>query len=465
MDVVDRHQRLTADQFDAAVGTAATRLLAAGIGVGDAVLLVAGNEVAGVVAYRAILHVGAVAVVLDRKAGSADVEHARRAIEVRLVVAGGDLDALVAPPWEGPASDPVAVPDDAPATVLFTSGTTSRPKAVVHTRATLAATTDNFVRIVDAGRDEGKSLVALLVSPLTSSAGICQVHLAARVGGTLVLEDRFEPEATLVLAHDVGANFLGGAPVIAERLLDAAVATGRGLPPMTMALGGALLPRPVLELATDRFGVRIARVYGSSEAPNFSGSLPSDDREARLGDDGALMPGNEVRIGSSEHPEEGLVRGPCVFVGYLDPDDNAAAFEDGWFRTGDKLDVRDGRITVTGRIKEIVNRNGLKISLHEVDDALHGLPGVAEFACFGVPDDATGERLCVAVRALDDEAVTLADVVAHLQRVGLATRKLPEQLVRWDEPLPRTASGKIVRARLATGSAGRPTEVASHRAK
>jgi len=326
----------------------------------------------------------------------------------------------------------------------------------VHSRSTLAATTDNFVRIV--GADE--TLVALLVSPLTSSAGVCQVHLTQRVGGTLVLEDRFDPEASLAFMHDAGANFLGGAPVIAERLLDAAVATGTGMPPMTMALGGALLPRPVLELATDRFGVQVARVYGSSEAPNFSGSLPSDDRTTRLGDDGALMAGNEVRIGSSEHPEEGMLHGPCVFLRYLDAADNAAAFEDGWYRTGDTLEVRDGRVTVTGRIKEIVNRNGLKLSLHEIDDALTGLEGAVELACFGALDADTGERLCVAVRTREGATLTLADVSAHLERAGIARRKFPEQLVIWDEPLPRTESGKIVRARLATGSAGRPAESA-----
>lgn len=470
--VRDRRGGLTHAQLDATVGTAAGRLVAAGVVPGDAVVLVSGNEVAGVVAYHAFLRIGAVAVVLDRRCGPADVTHALGALDVRLAVVpaaerdrllGGhaiavvDLDDLVEPAGDdevpGPATE---VSDDAPATVVFTSGTTSRPKGVVHSRATLAATTDNFVRIVDA--DE--SLVAFLVSPLTSSAGICQVHLAARVGGTLVLEDRFEPEATLAFLHEVGANFLGGAPVIAERLLDAAVATGAGMPPMTMALGGALLPRPVLELATDRFGVQVARVYGSSEAPNFSGSLPSDDRAARLADDGALMPGNEVRIGSREHPEEGLVRGPCVFLGYLDADDNAAAFEDGWYRTGDTLEVREGRVTVTGRIKEIVNRNGLKLSLHEIDDALSGLAGAAEVACFAAPDADTGERLCVAVRPRAGATIGLADVSAHLRAAGVATRKFPETLVVWDEPLPRTESGKIVRARLATGSAGRPTRVA-----
>ena len=473
--VADRHRRLTQAELDAAVVAAAARLIGAGVGPGDAVLLVAGNEVAGVVAYLAILWSGAVAVVLDRRCGPADVTHALGALPVRLavvraderarlladaVVASLDLDDVGNPaaPADGgvPLASAAPVHHDAPATVLFTSGTTSRPKGVMHSRATIAATTDNFVRIV--GADE--SLVAFLVSPLTSSAGICQVHLTQRVGGTLVLEDRFEPEATLAFMHEVGANFLGGAPVIAERLLDAAVATGTGMPLMTMALGGALLPRPVLELATDRFGVQVARVYGSSEAPNFSGSLPSDDRATRLGDDGALMPGNEVRIGSSAHPEEGMLRGPCVFLGYLDADDNAVAFEDGWYRTGDTLEVRDGRVTVTGRIKEIVNRNGLKLSLHEIDDALTGLEGAAEVACFGVPDADTGERLCVAVRTRDAAPLTLADVSACLERAGVARRKFPEQLVIWDEPLPRTESGKIVRARLATGSAGRPSESA-----
>ena len=479
--VRDRRGGLTHAQLDGAVGTAVGRLVAAGIGVGDAVLLVSGNEVAGVVAYHALLRAGAVAVLLDRRCGPADVTHALGALDVRLAVVTAeardrllgdrdlavlDLDDLVATATADFVPGPIAdVRDDAPATVLFTSGTTSRPKGVVHSRATLAATTDNFVRILGAAADAGESLVALLVSPLTSSAGICQVHLAARVGGTLVLEDRFEPEATLAFMHEVGANFLGGAPVIAERLLDAAVATGSGMPPMTMALGGALLPRPVLELATDRFGVQVARVYGSSEAPNFSGSLPSDDRATRLGDDGALMPGNEVRIGSREHPEEGMLRGPCVFLGYLDAADNAAAFEGGWYRTGDTLEVRDGRVTVTGRIKEIVNRNGLKLSLHEIDDALAGLDGAVELACFGAPDADTGERLCVAVRPRAGSTLTLADVGAHLEAAGVARRKFPEQLVLWDEPLPRTESGKIVRARLATSSAGRPTELATRLAR
>jgi acyl-CoA synthetase (AMP-forming)/AMP-acid ligase II len=179
-----------------------------------------------------------------------------------------------------------------------------------------------------------------------------------------------------------------------------------------------------------------------------------------LADDGALMPGTEVRIGSAEYPLEGLLRGPAVFLGYADPADNAAAFEDGWFRTGDAVEVHDRRLTVVGRIKDVVNRNGLKISPGEVDAALAGLPGVIEYASFGVPDSETGERLVVAVRPDPGAAITLDAVCAHLRAEGMATRKLPEQLVVWAEPLPRTSSGKVVPSRLVRESAAKHNEYA-----
>ncbi|MEX5636828.1 AMP-binding protein [Parafrankia sp. FMc2] len=152
-----------------------------------------------------------------------------------------------------------------------------------------------------------ESTVVFLVSPLTSITGLTQIQLAADQHGTPVLEDHFQPDQTLRRMNRAGATLLGGAPVIAERLLAAAAsaAPGTGLRLRTLALGGAMLPRPLLELATDAFGVKITRVYGSSEAPLFSGSLPSDGRERRLSDDGALMPGGEVRTGSAAHPREG----------------------------------------------------------------------------------------------------------------------------------------------------------------
>ncbi len=173
------------------------------------------------------------------------------------------------------------------------------------------------------------------------------------------------------------------------------------------------------------------------------------------------MPGTEVRVGSREHAQEGLLRGTAVFLGYVDPEDTKAAFEDGWYRTGDAVEVQGERLTVVGRLKEVVNRNGLEISLSEVEGALARLPGVVEYACFGLPDEATGERLAVGVRPEEDREMTLEAVIEHLRSEGLAVRKLPEQLVVWDEPLPRTASGKIVRSRLVMESSGKPSQFGS----
>ncbi|MCK9926409.1 hypothetical protein MXD62_04365 [Frankia sp. Mgl5] len=161
-----------------------------------------------------------------------------------------------------------------------------------------------------------------------------------------------------------------------------------------------------------------------------------------------------------------------MFLGYLDPADDEAAFQDGWYRSGDQIEAHQGGLTVAGRIKEIVNRNGLKISLSEIDTALAGLPGALKHAAFGLPDPSTGERVAVAVavavtaadggrRTADGGIVTLDDVVAHLLTQGMARRKLPEQLVRWDGPLPRTASGKVVRSRLVMESPAKDSDLAA----
>ena len=442
-------------------------LAAARVRPGDGVVLISGNTVEGVVAYHAILRAGATCIALDRRCGAADLRHALEVAgpDAVVVLPGreyerliGELTGIRSIALESLAEAAPAAwsePDrDAPAVVLFTSGTTSRPKAVIHSLNTLTAGARNMARITGADA----STIAFLVSPLTSITGIMQMHLVADQHAALVLEDRFDAEASLDRINAHGATLLGGAPVIVERLLRAAAARAdRRIALHTLALGGAMLPRPLLELATDAFGIEVARVYGSSEAPNTTGSLPEDDRARRLLDDGALLPGTELRVGSREHAQEGLLRGPAVFLGYVDPGDTAAAFEDGWYRTGDAVELAGDRLTVVGRLKDVVNRNGLKISLAEVDGALARLPGIVEYACFALPDEATGERLAVAVRADAGCEIALEAVTAHLQSAGLAVRKLPEQLVIWKEPLPRTASGKIIRNRLVMESAGKPS--------
>jgi acyl-CoA synthetase (AMP-forming)/AMP-acid ligase II len=341
---------------------------------------------------------------------------------------------------------------------VFTSGTTSRPKGVVHSLDTLRAGARNMAEAVQMTADD----VAFLSTPLASITGLVQTHLTTERGAGLLLEDRFEPAGSLARLRAGGATILGGAPVIIEELFKQAAAEDLAdLPLRCMALGGAMIPRETLELAIDRYGIQPVRVYGSSEVPVSTATLPSDEGETRLGDDGACARGTEVRI-LGEQPGELLLRGPMRMLGYLDEGDNAESFLDGgWYRTGDLGRFADGRLTVTGRLKEIVSRKGLKISLTEIDDVARRLPGAAEVAAYGVPDAETGERLALAVVSRDAGAVDFDGVVGWLLDAGLAKWKLPEQVVIWDQPLPRTESGKVQRRLLAEDGGTRRTFLAS----
>jgi acyl-CoA synthetase (AMP-forming)/AMP-acid ligase II len=200
----------------------------------------------------------------------------------------------------------------------------------------------------------------------------------------------------------------------------------------------------VLEKAAAQ-DIAAVRVYGSSEAP-FSTATGSDG--PATGDDGAAMPGVEVSVRAPD--DELLIRCPHQFHGYLNPAQNEGAFSEGWVLTGDVAKVVRGRIRIVGRLKEVVIRKGMKISLSEIDSAAASL---GECAAFSRPDEITGERLALAIRSAgDDEDVSYASVVAKLANNGLAKRKLPEEIVIWRGPLPRTASGKVNRRKLAEES-------------
>ena len=221
-----------------------------------------------------------------------------------------------------------------------------------------------------------------------------------------------------------------------------------------------MIPREVLELAVDRYKITPVRIYGSSEVPCATGTLPGDVGEARVRDDGACFPGTEVRT-DGEVPGELLVRGPMRFLGYLGAGHNDGAFTpDGWYRTGDLARLEDGRLTVTGRLTEVVARKGLKISLAELDAVAGSLAGVEEVAAYPVPDDETGERLALAIRVHDPDQVEFDQVIDQLLRAGLASWKLPEQIVVWESRLPRTASGKIQRRLVADDTGPRRTLLA-----
>lgn len=467
--LVDASGSWTYGELDQAVAVAVGRLRRLGVGPGSAVLIVAPVSAAAVTAYLAVLRTGATAALLDRKCGVADVRHAVEPYGADLVVSTKDLAAsleldrlgadvldLDRLGTDGEPDRTWAEPDPAArAAVFFTSGTTSRPKAVLHALRTLHAGAGNMATTLAFGAADA----AFLSSPVASITGIMHVHLAIDNGGSLVLEDRFDPQRSLQRVLDHGCTMLGGAPIIAEELFREARRQHLDrLPIRAVALGGAMIPRDLLELATERWGIVASRVYGSSEAPLATYTPPNDTGDARLANDGALGPGTEIAIDPSG---EVLVRGPMLFLGYADAADHADAFaKGGWFRTGDlgrleRVELGRDRLVITGRLKEVVVRKGLKVSLPEVDAAARLLPGIEEATAYAVPDQETGEHLALAVRSEPGAEITLESIAQQLLAAGLAPGKLPEEVVVWDAPLPRTATGKVQRRALTGGGARR----------
>jgi len=448
------------------VARAAACLRRHGVAAGTPVLVIAPLVAEAVVAYHAIIRCGGIAVMLDRKCGPADFRHALGLVDCALAITTPALADRLGmtsngPPalffgvlgqWRDACRDWPEPDPRAPRAVVFTSGTTSRPKAVVHSLNTIRAGAESMARSLELTSYDA----AFLSAPVASITGLVQVHLTLDRGARLILEDRFEAPGSLDRLRAQRATVLGGAPIIIEELFREAerrkVAT---LPLRAICLGGTMVPRPVLAYAIEHFGITPVRVYGSSETPCATTTAPSDRDAVRIADDGVCAEGVELAT-DGPPPGELLVRGPMRFLGYLDGADNLEAFaEGGWFRTGDLGTVERGRLTVTGRLKEIVSRKGMKISLAEVDEAAATLAGVQEAACYGVPDRQAGERLVLAIRC-DGPQASFEAITGQLRSAGLATWKLPEQIVFWDEPLPRTASGKVQRRAVAVGAAGRP---------
>jgi acyl-CoA synthetase (AMP-forming)/AMP-acid ligase II len=456
--IVDRRGMVTYAGLASETERMAGCLRALAVGSGDDVVVVTDNDCQSIIATYAVWRLGAVPLLVQKSAGASHVEFACRACSPALVLladsaahlrgaasrAGrgveiiGDLDGTGRP---GPAA---GIDPDAARLVIFTSGTTSTPKGVVHTANTLSASASNYCAMTDLDQDER----FFLVSPIASIAGVLQaLALAPALGAAVVLENEWDPDGTFAFLEETRGTFYGGTDNVLARLFQVARLRGASVPLRAVAVGGTMLRRSVLDEAEERFGICVLRVYGSSEAPNSTGARPLEPPETRLADDGLPAPGVEARI-AVDGSGEVLIRGPHVFRGYLDPADNEGAFEGDWFRTGDTGEVVEGRLRVVGRLKEVANRNGRKVSLAEVEEAFLSVAPVDECAAFGVDDDITGERVVLAVHPRDGEPLDVPAALEAMAASGLAKWKLPESVLVYPTPFPVTATGKVQRRAL-----------------
>ncbi len=473
---------VTYGELDARVDAGTAVLADLGVGPGDRVVVALGNAPAFVEAWYAVLRLGAVAVPAAHVLAPDELRHivhdsgavvaivapgvaeglaTNRGVlpALRTVVsAGGDASAA-----DGRWSDLLAEGGtpvenerglDELAALVYTSGTTGRPRGAMLTNRNLVVNQDQSL----AGRHRlEEDDVVLLVLPLFHVYGL-NVGLgpAVTVGCTIVLQERFDAVTTADLIADTQVSVVLGAPPMY-------VAWGQH-PPIgklgsvrLCASGAAPLPRAAAETFVRTTGLTIREGYGLTEAsPSVTSSALHD--EVRMGSVGVPLPGVEVRLVDDGEdvevgdPGEVWVRGENVFAGYWQDDEATARSltEDGWLRTGDVgVWDEDGWLYLVDRHTDLIIVSGFNVYPREVERVLRQHPSVADVAVIGVPHPATGESI-VAFVVRDGDAELLEDELDTFCRAGLARYKCPSS-IRVVAELPRTVTGKVRRADLRLG--------------
>ena len=448
------------------VDVARAALSRAGVGVGDAVAVMAPNAPDTVVALLAVLGVGAVFAPLNPQSPAAEV---RRELSLVSAVAAigafpADPDVPIVPVQGGaePAAGRGSVVDldpSAPALAMFTSGTAGAPRAALLSHGNLLANIEQTEAVDDLRRRPDDVTLGLL--PLFHVFGVNVVLLPTlRAGGRVVLVDDFDPQGTadLVAAHRV--TLLTGPPTMWSALVGApdSVEPAAFGSVRLAASGAAALPVSVARAVRERFGLVVHEGYGLTEASPVVAT--SAGTGAPAGSIGRPLPGVEVRL-LDAHGDDVLVgdvghlhvRGPNVFVGYEDDPEATAAVltDDGWLRTGDLAVVDDdGHLFLVDRAKDLVIVSGFNVFPAEVEEVLASHPTVADVAVHGRPHERTGEMVVADVvasaEAPADDTAWFAALDAHVGS-HLSRYKCPGEYHRVTT-IPRGLGGKVQRRLL-----------------
>jgi non-ribosomal peptide synthetase component E (peptide arylation enzyme) len=340
--------------------------------------------------------------------------------------------------------------------LIFTSGTESLSKGVMHSHNTLMYGNLAGAKRLGLTSDE----VVWAVSPITHATGIhWNLRQAIVLGATVVIQEIWDPEIALELIEKERCTYTCAATPFATFLLESPSLTRRDISSFRVFLcGGATIPATLGTEVRNKLGCNLIPCWGMSEcfAATMCSIDDSDDR--RWGTDGSAMQGAEVAIFDEERTyrlspgETGEIatRGPHVCLGYFrDPRRTSETFtKDGWLFSGD-LGVLDaaGYLRVVGRKKDIINRGGLKVSAREVEEMIAKHSAVSAVALVGVPDRRLGEKSCAFVVVREGETLTLEELIQYLDGLGIAKYKLPEYLQILKE-LPMTPTGKIQKFKL-----------------
>jgi fatty-acyl-CoA synthase len=446
-------------------------LRASGVGRGDRVAYLGPNHPAFLEAFFATGVLGAVFVPLNTRLAAPEIAYQLRDSGARALVHGPSHTALVdgldveigtrvevGGAYEelltaSPATpiDEAVAPGDV-CLIMYTSGTTGRPKGAMLTHANITWNAINVLIDQDVAADE----VALVCAPLFHTAGLNMLALPVLLkGGCCVLAESFDPGGALELIERHRVTFMFGVPAMFDRMARHPRWEGAGLSSLRMlSCGGAPVPTSLIAAYQER-GLTFLQGYGMTETAPGALIVDAEHAVSKAGSAGVPHFFGDVRVVRPDltpaavgETGEILVGGPQVMAGYWGlPEQTAAVLADGWFRSGDAARVdEDGYVTVVDRIKDMIISGGENVYPAEVEDALLAHPDVVECAVIGVPDEKWGEVGRAVVVARDGVALEPADVLASLEG-RLARFKIPKSLVV-AAALPRTASGKLLKAEV-----------------
>jgi long-chain acyl-CoA synthetase len=441
--LVARGHTVTYGELQQRVAAARAALAARGIERAQRVGIVGANTVDFVIAYLALLGLGAIAVPLNPESPPIAIDGELAAVGATETLATVDtVDDAPSVPVVDMDADDVAV-------LVFTSGTAGAPRAAMLTHGSLRANIDQVLAAPDRiGPDDS----VLGVLPVFHVFGLSvALHLPLAAGARVVLEPRFDPVTTLEQVGDHGVTIVPGAPPMWIAWAGLPEVQPAAFASVRLALSGAAkLPQEVADVLERRFGVVVLEGYGLTEASPIV--TTSVGIEPRRGSVGQALDGVEVRLVDGDgadvlegDPGEIWVRGPNVFAGYwADPDATARVLTpDGWLRTGDIAVVEDDYLYIVDRAKDLVIVSGFNVYPAEVEQVIADHPQVAEVAVVGVPHPATGEAVRAYVVPVPGATVDEATVQAWA-RERLARYKCPSSVFVVDE-LPKGLTGKVLR--------------------
>lgn len=479
--------RLRYAEVNGAANKIANSLVAMGVKQGDKVAIMLPNTPHFVICYYAILKVGATVVPLNVLFKRHEVEyHLKDSDAVALVVWEGFLGEAVegfsateqcrslvvaqAPGSQAalpdgatpltalmadtsPLFDTVQTMPDDTAVILYTSGTTGRPKG-----AELSHFNMMFNAMVSADKllQISPDTISLATLPLFHSFGqTCVMNATLMAGGTITMLPRFEPQRAFEIMQRDKVTLFAGVPTMYFYLLNFPSADQYDLSSLRYCCsGGSAMPVEVMLAFNKKYGVTILEGYGLSETSPVA-SFNQLDRPTKPGSIGTPIWGVEMDVVDLEGRPvaegelgEIVIRGHNVMKGYYKrPDATAESIKRGWFHTGDiAYRDSDGFYFIKDRVKDMIIRGGFNVYPREVEEVLYAHPAIAEAAVIGVPDPALGEEIKAVVSCKPGQSVTEQEVIDYCKE-QLAAYKYPRS-VEVRETLPKTATGKILKREL-----------------